>query len=364
MKARALSVAALALVTTLFTPIGPARADSPEGGGSQGTTITVTPDDNLAASASVTVSGVGFRASWTGHISQCGVQPSQSLTDCIDLREVTTTSTGVLSAVQVTVTQTFQPLGAPAINCLTTNCFLSVFTEERSAHHHLTFSGGIGQRHDPVIDFDGDLDSDVSIYRPSDGRWFVNGGDLITWGASGDIPVPADYTGDGRTDAAVYRPTTGQWFIRGGSPGLVTWGATGDIPVPADYTGDNRADVAIYRPSTGQWFINGGSPALVTWGASGDIPVPADYTGDGRADVAIYRPSTGQWFINGSGLVTWGASGDIPSPGDYNGDGRTDPAVYRPSTGQWFIHNVGMVPWGTSGDIPLALPYAIRRTLP
>ena len=269
-----------------------------------------------------------------------------------------------------------------------------------------TSCGGAATPARPIADFNGDRQSEIGIYRPSTGQWFIRNGSpaLVTWGTSGDVPVPADYNGDGSADVAIYRPSTGQWFIRNGSPGLVTWGTSGDVPVPADYNGDGTADVAVYRPSTGQWFIRNGSPALVTWGTTNDVPVPADYNGDGTADVAVYRPSTGQWFIrNGSpALVTWGATDAIPVPADYNGDGTADiavyrtttgqwylrnvtpglvtwgaaeavpvpgdydgggadPAIYRPGTGQWYLHDVSpaLVTWGTSGDIPLSLPWAV-----
>ena len=211
----------------------------------------------------------------------------------------------------------------------------------------------------PIADFNGDEMSDVAIYRPTTGQWFVRNGSpaLVTWGASGDIPVPADYNGDGATDAAVYRPSTGQWLIRNVNPGLITWGASGDVPVPADYDGDGRADAAVYRPTTGQWFLRTTTPAAVTWGTTNDVPVPGDYNGDDRADVAVYRPSTGQWFIRNvnPGLVTWGADDGIPVPADYNGDGTTDLAVYRPTTGQWYIRNgsPALVTWGTTGDVPV-----------
>ena len=68
------------------------------------------------------------------------------------------------------------------------------------------------------IDFDGDVASDIGVYR--NGIWYFlrsTDGMLISvgWGAtSGVVPVPADYDGDGKTDQAVFR--NGLWFISSG----------------------------------------------------------------------------------------------------------------------------------------------------
>ncbi|HYP52799.1 MAG TPA: hypothetical protein VEQ42_04630, partial [Pyrinomonadaceae bacterium] len=33
------------------------------------------------------------------------------------------------------------------------------------------------------------------------------------WGLSTDIPVPADYSGDGASEVAIFRPSEGNWYV-------------------------------------------------------------------------------------------------------------------------------------------------------
>jgi major membrane immunogen (membrane-anchored lipoprotein) len=213
-------------------------------------------------------------------------------------------------------------------------------------------NAGLGATHTSAkmpADFDGDGDTDRSVYR--DGAWFAEGQATAFIGNATDIPVPGDYDNDGRADKAVYRE--GAWFTEGQATAFV--GNSSDIPVPGDYNGDGRTERAVYRPSVGGWYVEGQSPEF--FGLSSDIPVPGDYDGNGTTDIAVFRPSVGGWYIAGQATVFSGLSGDIPVPGDYDGNGTTDKAVFRSSVGGWYIAGQATVFSGLSGDIPVPGDY-------
>src|SRR5688572_231051 len=78
--------------------------------------------------------------------------------------------------------------------------------------HGLGFPSPCRNRKENVqqADYDSDGKSDITVYRPSEGRRYTvksSTGDWTStqWGAGDDIPVARDYDGDGKTDIAIYR---------------------------------------------------------------------------------------------------------------------------------------------------------------
>jgi hypothetical protein len=219
-------------------------------------------------------------------------------------------------------------------------------------------------------DFDGDGESDISVFRPSTGAWYLlNSSSGFTgsqFGVATDKLAPADFDADGKTDIAVFR--NGTWYIQRSMAGFlgIAFGEATDTPMPADFDGDGKAEIAVFRPSNGGWYtfnlVNNKFNA-VQFGQVGDVPVAADYDGDGKDDIAVFR--NGIWYQQRSQLgftgVQFGDSNDKPVPADYDGDGKTDIAVFRPSNGTWYMQQSmkGFVgaQFGVSTDKPVPADY-------
>ena len=111
-----------------------------------------------------------------------------------------------------------------------------------------------------VADFDGDGRTDLSVFRPSDGTWYLNRSSLgfaaVNWGISGDRPAPGDFDADGKTDFAIFRPAADgslpDFYVLRSSDLTVMyawWGLPSDTPVVGDYDGDLRSDFTLKAPA-------------------------------------------------------------------------------------------------------------------
>ncbi|MBK7934305.1 MAG: M36 family metallopeptidase [Acidobacteria bacterium] len=240
------------------------------------------------------------------------------------------------------------------------------------------------------FDFDGDGSTDISVYRPSEGNWYLQrstqGFAAVNWGIATDKVVPADYDGDFKTDIAVFRKgENSTWYILNSGTNTVRilqWGANNleqailfDTVTPADYDGDGKADPAVWRLTDdlgepARFLIlqsSNGQARVRQWGLLSDVPVPADYDGDQKADLAIFRAASGQWWIEKStnsslSVLQFGTSGDKAVPGDYTGDVKADIAVWRPTSGEWFVlrsenNSYFAFPFGISSDLPVPGDY-------
>jgi subtilisin-like proprotein convertase family protein len=248
----------------------------------------------------------------------------------------------------------------------------------------------------PRQDYDGDRSSDIVVYRPQTGTWYVryssSGYSTTTaasfqWGLPGDIPISGDFDGDGKIELTVFRPSNGTWYIRYSAQAYniatyqsYQWGLPGDIPIAADFDGDRKTDLTVFRPSTGTWYIRYStlgysmtSFGSFQWGLPGDVPLSADFDGDGKTDLVVWRPVNGTWYARyssqGYAMATaeaaqWGLPGDLPIVADFDGDRKTELAVWRPSNGTWYVRYSAQAygvadafQWGLPGDLPVAADY-------
>ena len=234
-------------------------------------------------------------------------------------------------------------------------------------------------------DFDGDRVSDLAVFDPFLGEWYVwslaRGQALawrLPWGWPGATTASGDFDGDRACDIAVYDGPGALWYVwsltRGCLAGGLPCGPLGAVPAPGDYDGDGMDEVAVYEVARGLWYaFNVARGEAVVWaqywGWSGAVAVPGDYDNSDSVDLAVFGENAGLWYVAGvdGGVVAWarpwGAAGFTPVAGDYDADGCADLAVYDSIAGLWYAQSLtGQVlawaePWGFPGAVPVAGDY-------
>jgi len=240
--------------------------------------------------------------------------------------------------------------------------------------------------------------SKIGIFRPATGQWFLDANGNGIWedcnvdrclgpfGSSGQLgikpgemilPVVGDWTGSGFSNIGVYRPSTGEWFLDLNGKGQ--WGDRNvvhsiafSLPIVGDWTGSGVEMIGEVIPGrTPKWYLDlNGDGITVNCNLdacfnfpsnSGDFPVAGDWNGTGTAKIGTFRPATGNWFLDLNGNGQWkncrfdkcvnsfGTAGDRPVTGDWTGTGTTNIGVYRPATGAWLLDLNGNGKWDGCG---------------
>jgi hypothetical protein len=233
----------------------------------------------------------------------------------------------------------------------------------------------------PVVDFNGDGQSDLVLQNASTGQaylWFLNGATVAGGGYTSVAPpsgwrivAAGDFNGDGRADLALRNASTRRvalWYCNGtkviGSAYVGTALPSGwNVVASGDFNGDGKRDLALQNSSTRQialWYLSGGSVAgggyVATIPASGWTVVAAgDFNGDGKTDLALQNSSTHQvaiWYLNGLAVSGGGYVSSTPPAGwavvgaaDYNGDGKADLLLQNTSTNKiaiWYLNGTSI----------------------
>jgi hypothetical protein len=242
-------------------------------------------------------------------------------------------------------------------------------------------------------DFDGDGISDIAVWRPSTGYWFIltsrsafdyNQHQSSQLGLPGDLPLTGDFDGDRIADMAVWRPANGTWYFRLSGNDFQTisaiqWGLPEDQPLAGDYDGDGKSDLAIYRRQAGMFYVlrsaggfnrsealRGSSEHLisVSLGGLGNDPVVGDLTGDGRDDFITVWQLLRFWSVKdyrGQLLssLPWGMPGDTPLVCDFDANGTADRVIVRVNAGNtldWYVAldrgGAESLTFASLGDLP------------
>ncbi len=196
------------------------------------------------------------------------------------------------------------------------------------------------------LDFNGDGISELAIFDPATGAWFVMTQDQATYfrtqslGDKTSSLVPGQYGGGAATHMGVFNNSSAYWSVRSMEELLWTkvtqFGYSGATPLACQLDADGKTDLVIYDKGVWSLMRTQAGFATVNFGFDGGFPLVADFDGDGLDDLVVVwsdKAAGGmQWavrFANGRiATFLFGPVGSVPTPGHYMGSASANPAVY------------------------------------
>jgi hypothetical protein len=200
-----------------------------------------------------------------------------------------------------------------------------------------------------VGDWDCDGTATPGLFRQSDALAYLRNANTqgvadikFFFGNPSDVPLAGDFNGNGCDTVSIYRPSEQRFYIinklgeNNGGLGAADYsflfGNPGDKPVTGDWDGDSIDEVGLHRESTGSFYWRntldtGVADGDIFYGDPGDRFIAGDWgVVDGRDTPAVFRPSNVTFYfrhtltqgVADSQLVGTGAgSGWLPVAGTF-----------------------------------------------
>src|SRR5262249_8089409 len=144
-------------------------------------------------------------------------------------------------------------------------------------------------------DFDGDGKSEALFHFADNGDWYMahSDGAQLTWHKAGNTAgfgdlldgghylVTGDFNGDHKTDVLMYYPGDGNWWMGLSDGNAIPFHLAGTTKLGnvldgahavhvGDYDHDGRTDVLVYDTGSGDWNMGLSDGNAITWHKAGN----------------------------------------------------------------------------------------------
>jgi hypothetical protein len=132
------------------------------------------------------------------------------------------------------------------------------------------------------------------------------------FGNPGDLPMAGDFNGNGCDTVSIYRPSEARFYIinklgsadagLGAADHSYLYGNPGDSPFMGDWNGDGIDTPGLRRSSNGFVYLRNSNTQGVAeveyfYGNPGDLVFAGDWDNDGDDTLGLYRPSNGIVYL-------------------------------------------------------------------